>query len=1308
MRINKHDTQGTKPLLGKGELGYDDYTAGGDTGRVYVGKGDANVALAKKSEVDTKVDKVTSIDNAIVRFDGTTGNVQNSNVVIDDNNNINTSGIITSTGGFIGNATSATKLQTARTISLTGDVTGSVSFDGSANANITATIAANSVALGTDTTGDYVAGNTAGTGITISGTAGEGWSPTIAITNVGTAGTYTKVTTNAQGQVTSGTTLSASDIPSLDASKITSGVIDAARLPAYVDDVLEFTNLAAFPVTGETGKIYVALDTNKTYRWSGSAYVYITSGAVDSVNGQTGVVNVTTITGNAGTATKLQTARTINGVSFDGSANISVNTNNSEIIKFDSGATEGTDLYTFNGSSAKTIDIKAGTNVTLTKAVGSITISANDTSVAWSEITSKPTTLSGYGITDAAPSSHVGATGTAHGNATTSVAGFMSNTDKTKLDGIATGANNYVHPTSGVASGSYAKVTVDANGHVTAGLVLTMEDIPDAAFKKSVRCATTGNLVATYASNVLTMSAVGVTVIDGVTIALNDRILVKDQTSTAHNGIYRVSTLGTASVATVFTRTTDADTSSEIAGAIVNVDSGTVNGGIAYTANFKTTDTLGTTGMPFYKLMYENGSWGISVTGSSASCTGNSATATTLQTARLIGGVSFNGSADITLPGVNTTGNQNTTGSAATLTTTRTFSATGDVTATAQNFNGSANVTLPMVLANSGVTAGTYSKVTVDAKGRVTAGLVLTMEDIPDATFKRSVRCATTANITLSGTQTIDGIAVVAGDRVLVKNQTTASQNGIYVVAAGAWTRALDANTSSKIASALVAVDSGTVNGGKLFDNDLKTTDALGTTSMVWSMNLDDASLLVSTSASIGTVRYNGTVAAAGQFDGGTTTPTGSNRLNYGGYFYPTFLNLTGSGDTTTASSHVFVETGSDGFVRPKTLANFKTEMFASPTLVTPNIGVATGTSFNSITGLSATTPSMDGTASVGTAVTVARADHVHPTDTTKVTKVTSTDNAVVRFNGTTGEVQNSLIGVDDSGNVGSGTQSFNGFGGSGFKNYIINGGFDVWQRGTNFSINGETFSADRWIGWHSSGGTISPSGGYIGFANSLLVSGASAGAVLVKQKIESVNSIKLGTDGNTKITISFYCRADVAGSNIKVEIRIPNTIDSWTGGYTTPKSVIVGTTSTDWTKYTVTFDLDFVYWSGIALVINGVSGVTNFYVCGVQLEKGSVATPFENRPYGLELSLCQRYYEAFRYQMLGNPTGAGQYFSCPIVYNTAKRTVPTLINISEYNTLATSFTFYINKPDGGSLYVMSSGAGVLDYRGYVSASAEL
>jgi hypothetical protein len=64
-----------------------------------------------------------------------------------------------------------------------------------------------------------------------------------------------------------------------------SAKVPAINLPSYVDDVLEYANQAAFPATGETGKIYVTLDTNKTYRWSGSAYVEISAspGSTDSV-----------------------------------------------------------------------------------------------------------------------------------------------------------------------------------------------------------------------------------------------------------------------------------------------------------------------------------------------------------------------------------------------------------------------------------------------------------------------------------------------------------------------------------------------------------------------------------------------------------------------------------------------------------------------------------------------------------------------------------------------------------------------------------------------------------------------------------------------------------------------------------------------------------------------------------------------------------------------------------------------------------------------------------------------------------------
>lgn len=154
------------------------------------------------------------------------------------------------------------------------------------------------------------------------------------------------------------------------------------------------------------------------------------------------------------------------------------------------------------------------------------------------------------------------------------------------------------------------------------------------------------------------------------------------------------------------------------------------------------------------------------------------------------------------------------------------------------------------LLVNSGATAPQWT--------------TLTMENIPGAAFKRSVRVATTANITLSGTQTIDGIAVVAGDRVLVKNQTTQSANGIYVVAAGTWTRALDADTASEIGGGTVNADSGTVNGGQLFTTSFRTTDTLGTTAMAWGRVIDTLASGLVTSAMIedGTI-VNGDIGAS-------------------------------------------------------------------------------------------------------------------------------------------------------------------------------------------------------------------------------------------------------------------------------------------------------------------------------------------------------------------------------------------------------------------------------------------------------------
>ena len=100
--------------------------------------------------------------------------------------------------------------------------------------------------------------------------------------------------------------------------------------------------------------------------------------------------------------------------------------------------------------------------------------------------------------------------------------------------------------------------------------------------------------------------------------------------------------------------------------------------------------------------------------------------------------------------------------------------------------------------------------------------------------WKEPVRAATTGNITLSGAQSIDGVGVVAGNRVLVKNQSAASGNGIYVAAAGAWTRATDFDAAGEVTGATVFVSEGTTQGGTQWNMTTTGTVTVGTTPVTW------------------------------------------------------------------------------------------------------------------------------------------------------------------------------------------------------------------------------------------------------------------------------------------------------------------------------------------------------------------------------------------------------------------------------------------------------------------------------------------
>jgi len=154
---------------------------------------------------------------------------------------------------------------------------------------------------------------------------------------------------------------------------------------------------------------------------------------------------------------------------------------------------------------------------------------------------------------------------------------------------------------------------------------------------------------------------------------------------------------------------------------------------------------------------------------------------------------------------------------------------------------------------------------------------------------KMSVRAASTANLTLSGEQIIDGVSCVAGDRVLVKDQTDASENGIYVVASGSWNRAADADTSAKVTGGMFTfVEEGTAAADSGFTLTTDGAIVLGTTALTFTQFSGAGAItagtgLVKVGSSIAldtSAGYGLRKAAADIGDGASTSITVAHNLN--------------------------------------------------------------------------------------------------------------------------------------------------------------------------------------------------------------------------------------------------------------------------------------------------------------------------------------------------------------------------------------------------------------------------------------------
>ncbi len=376
-----------------------------------------------------------------------------------------------------------------------------------------------------------------------------------------------------------------------------------------------------------------------------------------------------------------------------------------------------------------------------------------------------------------------------------------------------------------------------------------------------VRVEHPSNLTATYNNGTAGVGATltnsgtqAALVLDSITMVSADRVLVANQTDQTQNGVYTVTDIGSGSTNWVLTRATDADSYAVSDGDALGegdaffIKEGNTNAGHLDVMTTSGTITFGTTNIVFSEVaetsIYSAGN-GLTLTGTefaadagtgvtvdgtginigqavettsdvtfnsvaaaltgnvtgnvTGDVTGNADTATALETARNIGGVSFDGTASINLPGVNTAGNQDTTGNAATATaweTGRTISLTGDVTGSVTGVDGTGNASIATTIAANSVALGTDT--TGDYVSTVTSGNYLTGGTSGEGS---------TPTLNVDATPTNTASKVVARD---------ASGN----FSAGTITGALSGNatTASSLATARNIAVTGAVTGNANFD----------------------------------------------------------------------------------------------------------------------------------------------------------------------------------------------------------------------------------------------------------------------------------------------------------------------------------------------------------------------------------------------------------------------------------------------------------------------------------------------------------